>query len=178
MVTEIGPVAAVAETVAVIWEYEFTVNVAATPPIVTEVAPVNALPVISTMVPPLPDVGLNDEIDGITPKLPELVLLPPGVVTLIAPVRAPDGTVAVIFVSDATVNVAATPPKVTELAPLRALPVIVTDDPTVAADGEIPPTDGAGRAVTVNDVALPPVPAGVVTEMGPAVAPAGTVAVI
>jgi hypothetical protein len=111
---------------------------------VTEVAPVNALPLIVTMVPALPEVGLNEETAGITPKLVELVLLPYGVVTVRGPVSAPDGTVAVIFVSDTTVNVAARPLKVTELAPVRALPLIVTDDPTVAEDGETAEMAGTG----------------------------------
>jgi hypothetical protein len=111
---------------------------------VTEVAPVNALPLIVTMVPALPEVGLNEETAGITWKLVELVLLPYGVVTVRDPVSAPDGTVAVIFLSDTTVNVAARPLNVTEVAPVRALPLIVTEDPTLAGDGETPETAGAG----------------------------------
>ena len=111
---------------------------------VTEVAPVKALPLIVTMVPALPEVGLNEERAGITPKLVELVLLPSGVVTVTGPVSAPDGTVAVIVVSDTTVNAAARLLKVTEVAPVKALPLIVTEDPTVAEDGETPETAGAG----------------------------------
>lgn len=144
----------------------------------TELAPVNALPLIVTMVPALPEVGLNEETAGITPKLVELVVLPSGVVTVTGPVSAPDGTVAVIFVSDTTVNAAARPLNATELAPVRALPLTVTDDPTVAEDGETPETAGAGWAVTVNGAELVPVPEGVVTETGPVVAPGGTVAVV
>src|SRR5438874_1418434 len=94
------------------------------------------------------------------------------------PVSAPDGTVAAIFVSDATVNAAARPLKVTEVAPVKALALIVTGDPTLAEDGETPKMAGAGCAVTVNDAGLAPIPDGVVTEIGPVVAPGGTVAVI
>ena len=47
-------------------------------------------------------------------KLVALVADPPGVVTVIFPVSAPVGTVAVTFVAEFTVNVvAAMPPKVT-----------------------------------------------------------------
>lgn len=139
-----GPVVAPAGTVAVIWVPEVTLNGAATPLNVTEVAPVNALPLIVTVVPALPEVGLNEVTAGSTPKLVELVALPAGVVTVMGPVRAPDGTVAVIFVSDVTVNAAATPLNVTEVAPVSALPLIVTGDPVVAEDGETPEMTGAG----------------------------------
>ena len=40
---------------------------------------------------------------GITVKLPGLVAVPPGVVTLMVPVVAPAGTVAVIWVAESTV---------------------------------------------------------------------------
>jgi hypothetical protein len=145
---------------------------------VTAVAPVKALPLIVTMVPALPEVGLNEETAGTTLKLVELVLVPLGVVIVTGPVSAPDGTVAVIFVSDTAVNAAARPLNVTEVAPVKALPLIVTLDPTVAEDGETPEMAGAGCAVTVNDAGLAAVPDGVVREIGPVVAPAGTVAVI
>src|SRR5438046_9474897 len=94
------------------------------------------------------------------------------------PGRAPDGTVAAIFVSDATVNAAARPLKVTEVAPVKALALIVTGDPTLAEDGETPKMAAAGCAVTVHDAGLAPIPGGVVTEIGPVVAPGGRAAVI
>jgi hypothetical protein len=51
---------------------------------------------------------------GVTVKVPELVAVPPGVVTAILPVLAPVGTVTVICESEFTVNVVAlTPPNVT-----------------------------------------------------------------
>ena len=63
-------------------------------------------------------------------KLFVLVALPPLVVTLILPVTAPVGTAAVICESEFTVNVAATLSKVTLVACVRPVPVIVTSVPT------------------------------------------------
>ncbi len=65
---------------------------------VTAVAPVRFVPVITTLVPTGPLVGLKLVIVGapITVKLLALVAVPPGVVAAIGPVVAPEGTVAVI----------------------------------------------------------------------------------
>src|SRR5438093_627920 len=66
-----------------------------------------------------------------TVKLAELVPVPPAVVTLILPVTAPSGTVAVIWVAELTTKlVAATPPNFTEVAPVKPVPWIVTEVPT------------------------------------------------
>jgi hypothetical protein len=63
--------------------------------------------------------------------LVELVPVPAAVVTEIGPVTAPVGTVAVISVAETTWCVEApTPPNLTEVAPLKLVPVIVTDVPT------------------------------------------------
>ena len=72
--------------------------VADTPPNVTEVAPVRFVPLITTLAPTAPLVGEKLVIVGaaMTVKDPALVAVPPGVVTLIGPVTAPEGTVAVI----------------------------------------------------------------------------------
>jgi len=60
-----------------------------------------------------------------------LVTVTPLVVIPILPVLAPVGTVAVICVSEFTVNSeAATPPNVTLVVPVKAVPVIVTVVPT------------------------------------------------
>jgi hypothetical protein len=57
-------------------------------------------------------------------------------VTLIFPVVAPAGTVALICVSELTVNVvAAVPLKLTPLAPVNPLPVSVTLVPTAPLAG-------------------------------------------
>lgn len=64
---------------------------------------------------------------GVTVKVDALVAAPPAVVTAILPVFAPVGTAAVICVAESTLNaVALTPPKVTALAPVSAVPVIFT----------------------------------------------------
>ena len=80
----------------------------------------------------------------LTVKLVVLVAVPPGVVTLILPVVAVEGTVAVIWVAEFTTNVAATLLNVTEVVvkspvPLKFVPVIMTDVP-------------AGPKVGVNEV--------------------------
>ncbi len=73
----------------------------------------------------------------VTVKLEELQPLPPGVVTQIFPVVAPVGTVAVIWVEETTLNaVAETPLNVTLVAPVKFVPVMVTDVPTGPLVGE------------------------------------------
>jgi hypothetical protein len=111
----------------------------------------------------------------------ELVAVPAGVVTVMRPVLAPLGTVALINVSEATENVGAvTPLNVTLLAPAKCVPVIDTLVPTgplVGANDEIVGAAG-GVVVTVKAIVLVPVPPLVVTAIGPVVAPLGTVALI
>ena len=65
---------------------------------VTAVAPVRFVPVMVTLVPIGPLVGLKLVMVGepMTVKLVALGAVPPGAVTAIAPVVAPAGTVAVI----------------------------------------------------------------------------------
>jgi hypothetical protein len=111
----------------------------------------------------------------VTVKLEALVAVPSSVVTEMEPVLAPAGTVAVIVPELFTVNVVALPPNETAVAPLKFVPVIVTPDP-------IPPKVGAnelmaGVIVKRVVVAIAPLP-GVVMEIGPVVAPAGTVVII
>ena len=65
-----------------------------------------------------------------TVKLVVLVALPPFVVTAILPVVAPVGTVAVICVSEFTVNTAEVPLNFTFVICVRPAPVIVTGVPT------------------------------------------------
>jgi hypothetical protein len=111
----------------------------------------------------------------LTVKLVVLVAEPAGVVTLIGPVVAVEGTVAVIWVAEFTTNVAATLLNVTAVAPVKFVPVIVTDVPTGPNVGVNEVIVGGG---TVKLVRLDPVPPGAVTLIGPVVAVAGTVAVI
>ena len=99
LVTLIFPVVAVAGTVAEICVSEFTTKLgSATPLNVTPVAPVKPLPVSVTAVPIVPLDGLNEVMLGatMTVKSPVLVPVPAALVTLILPVVAAAGTVAVI----------------------------------------------------------------------------------
>ena len=110
----------------------------------------------------------------VTVKL-ALVAVPSSVVTVMGPVVAPAGTVVVTVPELFTVNVATLPPNETAVAPVKFVPVIVTPAPT-------PPKVGAKEVmagVTVKRVVVTIGPLlGVVTVMGPVVAPAGTVVVI
>ena len=63
-------------------------------------------------------------------KLLELVAVPPGVVTVIVPVVAPVGTVAVMLVLELTVNEALVPLNFTAEAEVKFAPVMVTLVPT------------------------------------------------
>jgi hypothetical protein len=122
----------------------------------------------------------------LTVKSVGLVAVPPGVVTLILPVVAVVGTVAVIWVAEFTTNVAVTLLKVTALAvkfvpptvPLKFVPVITTEVPVGPEVGVNEVIVGAGTATTVKVPLLRAVFPLTVTRIGPVVAPVGTVAVI
>jgi hypothetical protein len=170
-------------TVAVICVAEFTVNVvAATLLNVTAVAPVRFVPVITTDVPTGPNVGVNDVIVGAAiVKFVRLDPVPPGVVTLIGPVVAVVGTVAVICVAEFTVNVvAATLLNVTAVAPVKFVPVITTDVPTGPDVGVNEVIVGQVELVTTSKSTgvLESVSVAFVTSIGPSVAVVGTTAVI
>jgi hypothetical protein len=78
-------------------------------------------------------------------KLPVLVAVPPGVTTEIGPELAPAGTVALIWVFESTVNVAAfVVPNLTMVAPVKPVPLIVTEVPTGPEFGENPVMEGTG----------------------------------
>lgn len=133
VVTAINPVAAPLGTVAESAESETTVKAAVVPPNVTFVVPVKLLPAIVTFVPAVPLAGAKDEMvgaGGVTVNAVALVAVPPGVVTLIVPVDAPVGTVAVTEVSEPTVNDAEVAPNVTLVVPVKPVPVMVTLAPT------------------------------------------------
>ena len=67
---------------------------------------------------------------GFTVKLPLLVAVPPGPVTVIVPVAADGGKVATISVELLTVNeLAGVPLKLTAVVPLKFIPVIITTVP-------------------------------------------------
>jgi hypothetical protein len=114
----------------------------------------------------------------VTVKEVELVAVPPGVVTAIGPLFAPPGTLARTCVDETTEKLAGFPLNVTRVVPDRFVPVIVTVVFTRPEVGLKPEIVGAEDVlVTVKLAELVPVPFGVVTEIVPLAAPAGTVAV-
>jgi len=112
---------------------------------------------------------------GVTVKLAALVAVPSSVVTVIAPLVAPAGTVVVTVPELLTVKEAAAPLNETAVAPVKFVPVIVTPVPPAPLAGAKEVM--AGVTVKRVVVTIGPLP-GVVTVMGPVVAPAGTVVVI
>ena len=140
--------------------------------------PVKPVPVMVTIVPSGLLVGVKEVIEGttVTTKLDELVPVPAGFVTVIGPVVAPVGTVAVILVLEFTVKLAATPAKLTAVVPVKLPPVMVTVVPAGPLVGEKEVIEGA--TITTKLEELAPVPAEFVTRINPVVAPVGTVAVI
>ena len=81
VVTLIGPLVAVADTVAVIAAPESTWHAAATPLNRTDVAPVKPVPEIATRAPDSAPAGVKPPIAGLTRKVPALVPVPAAVVT-------------------------------------------------------------------------------------------------
>ena len=131
------------------------------------------VPVMETVAPLAALVGVKDEMVGAGIKVkPGLVTVPPGVVTDTFPV-VPDATTAVMLVAETTVNeFAAVPPKVTAVAPVKLVPVIVTVDPLPALVGINEVIVGAG--ITLKLVELVAVWPPTVTVIAPVVAPEGT----
>lgn len=176
LVTEILPVVAPDGTVALI-ELETTVNEAETPLNLTLVALSRSVPEMVTWAPIVPEVGVKLLMVGglMTVKLLELEPEPLGVVTLIAPVVAPEGTVTVIWESVSTENaLVEVPLNETSVAPVKLEPLMVTEAPTA-------PLVGVKLVIlgrTLNEVLLEPVPTLSVTLIGPVVAPEGTMALI
>src|SRR5207245_11531984 len=109
--------------------------VAGVPLYLTFVVPVKAVPVMVTIGPGAPEVGLKVFTAGFTLKSVLLHAMAVLVRTEIGPVRAPVGTVAAIWESESTLKVAPTPSKYTASAPVRCSPVMVTPLPTGAAVG-------------------------------------------
>jgi hypothetical protein len=182
LVTEMGPEVAPGGTVAVICVDEFTVKDAEVLLNLTPVTLVKFVPTITTEVPTGPLPGENEEIVGapatVTVKFDELVAVPLGLVTVIGPVNAPEGTMAVIWVDESIVKVADVFLNLTSLTPVKFVPVIVTDVATGPLAGENEAIVGAPGGVTAKLVELLAVPLKVMTEIFPDVAAGGTVAVI
>jgi hypothetical protein len=101
VVTAILPLVAPLGTVTVICVEPATDTAAALTPLkVTAVAPVNPVPLTVTFVPTGPEFGVKLVIVGAetTMNLVGLLPFPPGLVTVMLPLVAPVGTVAVICV--------------------------------------------------------------------------------
>jgi hypothetical protein len=102
------------------------------------------------------------------------VLATPCTVTTTSPVLAPEGTAVTMVVAFQLLGAAAVPLKVTVLEPWvdpKFEPVIVTDAPTPAVEGEMLLIIGFCKTVkALPALASPPA----VTTTGPVIAPAGT----
>lgn len=157
VVTVMGPVVAPKGTVVVTVPELLTVNVAALPLNETAVAPVKFVPVIVTAVPTAPITGAKEVMAGVTVKRVVVNIGPLlAVVTVMGPVVAPEGTVAVIVPEGPSVNVAVAPLNETAVAPAKAGPVIVT---TVPAGPKVGPNGLKlipSRKATMSSVAVGP----------------------
>jgi hypothetical protein len=123
----------------------------------------NPVPLMVTAVLTAPETGVNDVMVGTcsTVKSVDDVAVPFDVVTVIVPVVAPLGTVAVIDVFDASFTVAAVPLKLTVLfaaMSLKFCPEIVTVVFTVPEAGVNPDIAGTAGGVSEPLLLLPPPP--------------------
>jgi hypothetical protein len=180
VVSVMPPLVAPPGTLAVTLPSFTNVKAAAVPLNLTELTPVKPEPRRVTMVPTFPLAGENPVIFGpVTVKSLPDVAVPAAFVTLIFPVVAPVGTVVVILPLVTTVNgAAAVPLKRTAVVPENPDPKMETEVPTLPLFGLKPVTFGAPVPVTVKFPKLWSVPAALVTETLPVVAPLGTVVVI
>ena len=177
-VTEMAPVVAPTGTVASIWVSETSVKLAATAPAKsTSVTPVKSVPESVIGVPTGPVVGEIPVTFGVAWMMKVgLLPVPALLVTLIAPVAAPTGTITSIWVLETSVKLApGALGKSTAMMPTKSVPVSVTFCPATPLPGATPVTLGA--VCTVN-TGLGSLPALLVTAMVPVIAPAGTVASI
>lgn len=138
-VTVMGPVVAPPGTV--------TIRLVVLPDVTAAVVPLNftrllpgvgskLVPVMVTVVPMGPLLGVKPVMVGGTRKAkPVSVPVPPGVVTETIP-ELPAPTTASMEVGEFTVNeLAVVPPKLTVVAPIKLVPVIVTVAPAAALVG-------------------------------------------
>src|SRR5450631_949605 len=184
VVTWIAPVVAPVGTAVLILMSEFTVKVGWVVRLnFTTVAPVKLVPLITTGVATAPLSGLKllmvGSGDEVTVKFVDEFAVPPGVVTWIAPVVAPVGTVVLILMSEFTVKVGwVVRLNFTTVAPVKLVPLITTGVATAPLVGRKLLMVGSGDEVTVKFVDEFAVPPGVVTWIAPVVAPVGTVVLI
>jgi len=132
------PLVAPVGTVAEMWLASVTENVAGVPLKATPVAPVKFVPVKEIVAPINPLAGeklISVGLATLTVKLLVDVAVPCGVTSEIFPVIAALGTTAVALVALATEKVAGAPPMVTEVAPVKFVPVSVIEVPTAPLVG-------------------------------------------
>ena len=121
---------------------------AAVAPKSTAVAPVKLVPVMVTEVPPAvgPEVGATELTVGAATKVKssaeEIADVPPAVVTVTSTVPAAcAGEVAVIWVSETTVKVAAAvAPKWIAVAAVKPVPAMVTEVPPAVGPASVRPS--------------------------------------
>jgi hypothetical protein len=174
VVTEMGPVVALFGTVVVICVALSTANGGSPddPWNATDLTQMKFVPVIVTLVPGMPLVGVKLVMVGaggvLTVKLPVEVPVPDGVVTEIVPL-VPQGTVAVICVELFTLKVVAGRPwNVREVAPVKFVPVMVTLVPAGPLVGVKLVIVGAGGACPTAIVVEPQIePAHALTVVEP-----------
>ena len=154
MVTVTSTVPMPAGEIALIEVVLLTVNEDATlDPKLTAVTPAKFVPVMDTFVAPAtgPMLGaIAVTVGGLSEKVKRsaepVALVPLGVVTVTSTIPLPGGEIALIEVALLTVNEdAAIDPKLTAVAPVKPVPVMVTLVPPAAGPvfGFTPVTDGA-----------------------------------
>ena len=139
------------------------------------------VPFITTVAPTAAPVGVKPVIVGVasTLKFEALCTVTPLTVTEIFPEVALTGTIAVMLVAEEAVTVAVVVLNFTTLSAgvvLKFVPEITIVAPTAPLPGVNPEIEGEGK--TVKSVALNIVTPLVVTDIGPVVAPLGTVVVM
>jgi hypothetical protein len=177
-VTDILPVMAPSGTIVVMLVALELVTTASTPLNCTAGEVPKLVPVIVTVAPTAPLDGLNPVIFGVgnTVKTDALVTVTPLVVTVIGPVVALAGTVTTILLAIELLTLARVPLNLTTGEVPKLVPKTVTVAPTAPFIGLKLVIVGDGT--TVKLVALSRVIPLTVTEIGPDVAPAGTLVVI
>ena len=154
---------------------ETILKAASTPLNRTVVAESNFAPLIVTKSPSGPEVGEKLEMTGdVTVNEAMLDAVPAGVVTLMRPVVAVAGTIAVIRVSETNVKAAGLALNFTVVAPDKLTPVKVTSVPAGPLMGE----KLVMRGATTKLAALCVAPAALATRIGPVRAFLGTEVVI
>jgi hypothetical protein len=96
---------------------------------------VNPMPFIVTTLLGGPLAGVNRVIERVTLNLEVVAAVPGAVVIVIVDEAAPFGTIDTILPDETTLNSAERVPNLTEFAPLRSEPVIVTELPVIPEVG-------------------------------------------